>query len=655
MPIERGTSIGPYRLLAPIGEGGMGVVWRARDTALDRDVAIKFLPEAVALHPDRLARFEREAKAVAALSHPVVLAIYGFGEHQGSAYAVTELLEGETLREALSPGPLDPGRALGIARQVARGLAAAHDRGIVHRDVKPENVFLTGDGHVKVLDFGLAAYVDASPAHGAQPEAAVTPTRTSLTTPGTILGTTDYLSPEQVRGAPADARSDVFSFGAMLHEMLTGRRPFQRETAAETMTAILREDPPPVRGTFPALAAIAARCLAKAPQARYSSARELSAALEAVHHAEPHGRNSRRLPLLAAAVAVVALVASGLAWMGRNRSAVPPPAPSLSSIGEAPSANSEANEYFQKGLLFIRSQLDIPKAQAMLDKAIALDPSFGSARGIRGLINLIAIHEGFSNDGELVYASERTAREVIAADPELASGHATLGAALLYMNRKDQAREEFAASLRLGPQSQPGIAWLTIDDRWSDRLQGSEARARRILEVTPLFWAARIMLAEALFDQGRIEEAERETEKVFEQDPENLSALRQMARIHLYRGDARGAREMLERISAATHPNFRVRLLWALLLAREGRREEAIAALDPATLRYAEIALFAQAQAAEIFALAGLPDLAFNWLDRAVRAGDERSSWFRRNVFLASLQRQPRFQMVLDAIDQGRR
>ena len=176
-----------------------------------------------------------------------------------------------------------------------------------------------------------------------------------------------------------------------------------------------------------------------------------------------------------------------------------------------------------------------------------------------------------------------------------------------------------------------------------------------MLEATPLFWAARIMLAEALFDQGRIDEARREIEKVFEQDPENLSALRQMARIHLHQGDAKGAREMLERIAGATHPNYRVRLLWALLLAREGRRQEAVAALDPPTLRYAEIALFAQAQAAEVFALAGQADLAFHWLDRAVRAGDERSSWFRRDLFLESLQRQPRFQMVLDAIDQGRR
>jgi tetratricopeptide (TPR) repeat protein len=221
------------------------------------------------------------------------------------------------------------------------------------------------------------------------------------------------------------------------------------------------------------------------------------------------------------------------------------------------------------------------------------------------------------------------------------------------MNRKPQARDELAIALRLSPQSQPGAAWEAIDNRLSGRLEQAEARSRRILDAVPLFWAARIMLADALFDQGRIDDAHREIEKVFEQDTDNLAAVRAMTRIHLYQGDTARARTMLEKISAATHPNYRVRLLWALLLAREGRSDQAAAALDRETLRYAEIALFAQAQVAEIYSLSGRSQLAFDWLDRAVRAGDERASWFRRNVFFEGIRSQPRFEMVLEAIDRG--
>ncbi len=659
MDLEAGLRIGPYRLVERIGEGGMGVVWKARDTVLERNVAIKFLPPAFARDPGRLARFEREAKAVAALSHPGILSIFGFGEHQGVAYAVTELLEGRTLREALAAGSLPPARTAKIARQIASGLAAAHDRGIIHRDLKPENIFITREGHTKVLDFGLAAHVAADGLPGNPQDGSLAPTRTSLTTPGTVLGTTDYLSPEQVRGVAADARSDVFSFGSVLYEMLTGRRPFQRETASETMTAILREEPAwPATGA-PALEAIARRCLAKDPSARFTSARELASGLETAESAEAGGRRSRRRSALVAAIAVIVAGVAVLAWKGRAllggvpSAAVPPP--SVSSIGEPPSASAEANEYFEKGLLFLRGRLDMTRAQAMLDRAIELDPSFGTARAMRALTNLIALHEGYSNDGGLIYASERTARDVLAKQPDLASAHAALGAALLYLNRKEQARREFDTALRLNPQSNPGLAWVTIDDELRGRFEAAEARARAVLREVPLFWAARIFLSNILFDEGNVEDARRQIQKVFEEDPSNLTAVRAMARVDIYGGDIREGRAMLEKISAATHPNFRIRLVWALLLAREGRSDEAAAALDPETLKYAGVALFAQAQVAEVYALAGRTDAAIDWLDRAVRNGDERAAWFRRDAFLEGIRAQPRFQLILDAIDHGKR
>jgi serine/threonine protein kinase len=228
MPLPSGSRLGPYEIQFPLGAGGMGKVYRASDTRLDRAVVIKVLSSRLMDSADALARFEREAKAVTALADPSIVALYDFGQTEGMLYAVTELLEGETLRNRLGEGPIPPRKAIEIAAQIAQGLAAAHDRGIVHRDLKPENVFVTKTGGVNVLDFGLARQSNA-PALGG-----VTNSRTValVTDPGTVIGTVGYMSPEQVRGRPADHRSDIFSFGSVLYEMLTGRRAFERESAA---------------------------------------------------------------------------------------------------------------------------------------------------------------------------------------------------------------------------------------------------------------------------------------------------------------------------------------------------------------------------------------------------------------------------------------
>src|SRR5450432_4886290 len=227
MPLTPGTILGQYEICSPLGAGGMGEVYRAHDTRLDREVAIKVLPETLTADPDRLRRFEQEARAAAALNHPNILAVHQMATHEGVSYMVSELLDGETLRERLKRGPIPLRKAIDYAVQIARGLAAAHDKGIVHRDLKPENLFVTKDGRVKILDFGLAKLIEPKPqADG------VGPTMSLGTEPGVVMGTAGYMSPEQVRGQPADHRADIFAFGAVLYEMLAGTRAFQRSTSA---------------------------------------------------------------------------------------------------------------------------------------------------------------------------------------------------------------------------------------------------------------------------------------------------------------------------------------------------------------------------------------------------------------------------------------
>ena len=275
MALSPGTRLGPYEILAPLGAGGMGEVWRATDTRLGREVAVKVLPDDVASDARALSRFESEARAVAALSHPNILALFDVGESGGIHYAVTELLQGQTLRLALSGGPLTVRRALDVAVQIADALAAAHENGILHRDVKPENVFLGPDGRVKLLDFGLARQ-----ASHREPDDTRSPTVTDLSTPGSVAGTVAYMSPEQARGERADFRSDQFSLGIVLYEMLAGLRPFRGDSAAETLTAIIREEPEPLEksapGVPPPLRWSVGRCLAKEPGERYDSTRDLA-------------------------------------------------------------------------------------------------------------------------------------------------------------------------------------------------------------------------------------------------------------------------------------------------------------------------------------------------------------------------------------------
>jgi eukaryotic-like serine/threonine-protein kinase len=323
MPLSTGEKIGPYEIVAPLGAGGMGEVYRARDSRLDRDVAIKVVSQTLAKDPDRLRRFEQEARSVAALNHPNILGIHDIGTYQGTPYLVSELLEGETLREKLMSGALPVRRAVEYALGIACGLAAAHDKGIIHRDLKPENIFITRDGRVKILDFGLAKLV--------RPDLdtdTTQVTRDTVTQPGVVVGTVGYMSPEQVRGELIDGRSDIFSFGALLFEMLTGKRAFKKDTTAETMTAILRDEPPELTETGwqgpLGLQRILARCLEKNVERRFQSASDLAFAIESLSGTgvtqkvpEPPKEKATWWPW-AVGAAALALVAAGAWFWGRN-------------------------------------------------------------------------------------------------------------------------------------------------------------------------------------------------------------------------------------------------------------------------------------------------------------------------------------------------
>jgi tetratricopeptide (TPR) repeat protein len=317
--MEPGTRLGPYEIVAPIGAGGMGEVWRARDTRLGRDVALKVLPATFADDPDRLRRFEQEARATAALNHPNILAIFDIGTHEGQPYLVEELLEGESLRARMRGGALPVAKAVELAVQVAQGLAAAHEKGIVHRDLKPENLFLTKGGHLKILDFGLAklARPDTAGRHVSE-----VPTHSVATEEGHVLGTVGYMAPEQVRGMACDHRVDVFAFGCVLYEMLSGQQAFRGETPADTISAILSKDPPPLSGPGrdvpPALQGIVRRCIEKRPEDRFSSAHDLALALAVTSGSDAtvptRAARSQERHLLAGAaiVAAVAVVALAL-------------------------------------------------------------------------------------------------------------------------------------------------------------------------------------------------------------------------------------------------------------------------------------------------------------------------------------------------------
>jgi eukaryotic-like serine/threonine-protein kinase len=373
MPLSVGDRLGPYEILAPIGAGGMGEVYRARDSRLGREVAVKVLPEQLADDAQALARFEREAKAVAALSHPNILVLFDVGEHDGIRYAVTELLGGETLRDRLSRSPLSWRKTIELGVALAEGLAAAHGKEIIHRDIKPANIFLTADGHVKILDFGLARWQETK----SPQDETVTLDETQA---GAVLGTVGYMSPEQVRGEKAGAPSDIFSLGCVLYEAVTGRRAFPGKSAGDTMAAILKDDPPAIADSgkqAPAeLERVIDRCLAKNPAQRFHSAHDLAFALRSLlsttgeQKSVAHPQSVRRRAVLSVAAIVVILMAAAGLFYWRSHTAQ-----SIDSLAVLPFVNmggSPDTDYLSDGITdsLIDSLSQLPNLKVMSHSAV---------------------------------------------------------------------------------------------------------------------------------------------------------------------------------------------------------------------------------------------------------------------------------------------
>jgi serine/threonine protein kinase/tetratricopeptide (TPR) repeat protein len=414
MPLSAGDTLGPYELLAPIGAGGMGEVWKARDSRLNRDVALKVLPDHLSRDAEALARFDREAKAVAALSHPNILVLYDVGADAGIHFVVTELLEGETLRERIARGPLPWRKAAEMGAAIAEGLAAAHSKGIVHQDIKPANIFLTSDGRVKILDFGLAQ-VRRPPT---EDESTVT-----LTEAGnrTVMGTIGYMSPEQVRGEKAQASSDVFSLGCVLYEMVSGRRAFTGKSSSDTLAAILKEEPPSLADSGkpapPEFQQLIERCLAKNPAQRFHSAHDLAFALRSMSSAAgvhktalPPAGLSRRALASSIAIAILILAAGGF-YYWRNRAGQ-----GIDSLAVLPFVNSSGSpdtDYLSDGITesLMDSLSQLPNLKIMSHDAVfrykgknADARAAGRELGVRGVLTGRIVQRGdnLSVSAELV-------------------------------------------------------------------------------------------------------------------------------------------------------------------------------------------------------------------------------------------------------------
>jgi non-specific serine/threonine protein kinase len=624
MTIAVGTALGPYEIIGKLGAGGMGEVFRARDRRLERDVAVKMLPEALSRDTQALARFQREIRVVAALSHPNILTIFDAGTHDDVTYAVMELLEGQTLRARMQQSVLDLPEVLTIAGAIADGLSAAHAKGIVHRDIKPDNIFLTSGGVVKILDFGLAR-LEHRDVLGNNPTLSGTPTID--TQPGALMGTVIYMAPEQVRGQPVDVRSDVFAFGCVLFEMLAGRRPFERATSADTMAAILHDPPPSLSASGknrPAeLDRLVVRCLEKEPDARYPSAREPAAVL-------------RKLALKVAAGAVTqSHLDTPSAGIRVTRTQ-----PSVAVLPFLNMSSDPENEFFSDGLAeelinslskveglhvasrtssfsFKGTQENVRKIGAELKVATVLEGSVRKAGSrLRIAAQLVSVGDGFQLWSE---SFNRTMEDVFAIQDEIAQSITKALKGIL--TEKDRqviakaaaaedvrayefylrgrqffhqfrqkgfafAREMFAKAIAIDPtyaRAHAGLAdcYSFLYMSWEPRpehLAQAETASKRALELDPASAEAHVSRGFALSLQNKFTEARKELETAIRLDPHFYEGYYFFARACLAEGAHEEAARWFEKAGQVQPDAYPPACYCATIYFGLGRTEEARAA-----------------------------------------------------------------------------
>jgi serine/threonine protein kinase/Flp pilus assembly protein TadD len=711
MALPPGSRLGPYEILAPLGEGGMGTVYRARDPRLGREVAIKTILEPRAGDPEARMRFTRETRAVAALSHPNILAIHDVGEDGDVTFAVMELLEGETLRSRLDRGPLPVAEAVATVARIAEGLAAAHSRGIVHRDLKPANVFLTVDG-VKILDFGLAR--DTHPLRGAASDVA---TLSQMTTPGALVGTVDYMSPEQVRGDAADARSDVFALGVVLHETLAGRRPFDRPTAAETMAAILKDEAPALPPDVPvALGRLVSRCLEKDSGRRSLSARDVAAELrgrEALPAADEKIDSLAVLPFADLSPARdQEYFCDGLAdelidALSRVRGLrVASRTSSFQFKGTAPDVREVGRR------LGVRAVLEgsVRKAGDRLRVTVQVTDvvqgfSLSSQRYDRALADVFAIQEDLAEKvvaALKVTLSEGERRVLEAPTTNLRAYDLYLRARGLFSQFRVEAmasaRELFRRAVEADPDFAHALTGLAGACAWlyqwrgrePERLEEALAASAQALALRPDLAEAHSARGYALSLAGQAEEAERRFRSAIELNPRLFEAHYFYARACLEQGRLADAARLFERAADVRPEDFASRSLLSLALRglgqeegarRAGQDAVAVAARhlernpedvravymtgmalirldDPARgLEYLERALAMDPSdggtlynVACGYALAGRTEQALDMLEKAIDRAITNLDWIANDPDWEPLRDHPRFRALLDRL-----
>jgi serine/threonine protein kinase len=609
----------------------MGEVYRARDTRLGRSVAIKLLLTSFAHHPKRRQRFHIEARAIASLQHPHICTLFDIGEDDGQVFLVLEYLEGETLDDRLTHGALPAHDVLRYASQIASALDHAHRSRIVHRDLKPSNVMLTESG-AKLLDFGLAR----APALASALLSTLSFPQDKLTGEGTIVGTFQYLAPEQLDGRKSDERTDIFALGALLYEMATGTRAFEGTSQASLIASILTGRPPSVSSAraerraddLPAaLDHVVDRCLAKKPDERWQTARDVMLELDWI----AKGRPSPSLSVT-------------------DRQTVSAHRPRLSS-GGPPSANPEANRLFENAMQ-LKVNFDLSRARVMLERALELDPSFAEARGWYATTYWIMLDNGSSNDSRLLYESEEELRRALRDEPSLARAHVTFAAIYFMQGRKELMTTELGQALKINPTAEDAWHFLMQYYHYNGEYEKAQDVGQQVIGRSPLFFPTRMILGDMLRQQGDLAGAIREHENILEQDPQNIYAIRFLARAHMNAGDLQRARQALERARPDDRQSHWTRLMWAMLLALEGQAPKEV---DDDVLRWGGLVAYMTYDIAALYAARGDVSGALDWLDRAVRGGDERAEYFRRDPLLGPVRNQPRFEHILRSVEYRRK